>query len=96
MFLWMVGLEVIKQVCCVSRVCKGTIANPTNNLFLVSNSTIFIDRKTEVLPHFAFARSVLSLTEELEDSSIAIFTAYCLAFMHVHALVSDLQHTWMF
>ena len=24
-------------------------ANPTNNLFLVSNSTIFIDRKTEVL-----------------------------------------------
>ena len=34
-------LEVIKQVRCVSRVRKGTIANPTNNLFLVSNSTVF-------------------------------------------------------
>ena len=31
MFLWMVALEVIKQVCCVSRVCKGTITNPTDN-----------------------------------------------------------------
>ena len=45
----------------------------------------FINRKTKVLPHFAFARSVLSLTEEEEDSSVAIFTAWCLAHVHVHA-----------
>ena len=37
--------------------------------------------KCEVLPHFAFTRSVFSLTEEVEDStgtvdSIAIFTAW--------------------
>ena len=35
-FLWMVGLEVIKQVRCVSQVCKGTIANPKKKKQLVS------------------------------------------------------------
>ena len=45
----------------------------------------FINRKTKVLPHFAFSRSVLSLTEEEEDSSVAIFTVWCLAHVHVHA-----------
>ena len=69
---------------CFSSISKGTIANPTNNLFLVSNSTIFFDRKTEVLPHFAFAGGVLSHTEEVEDFSVAIFTTWCLAFVHLH------------
>ena len=76
MLLWMVGLEVIKQVRCVSQVCKGTIANPKKKTtcFLSVTAPFFIDRKTKVLPHFAFAKSVLSLTKEGEDSSVAFFT----------------------
>ena len=70
---------------------QGTLANPTNNLFLVSDSIIFIDMKPKVLPHFAFTRSVFSLTEEVEDStgtvgSIAISPRGLAACACAHAL----------
>ena len=45
----------------------------------------FIDRKTKVLPHFAFTRNVLSLIDEGEHSSVAIFTMWCLEHVHMHA-----------
>ena len=83
MFLWMVGLEVIKQVCCVSRVRKEAIANPKkNHLFLISNSTVFHRQENQSTSTLRFAKSVLSLTEEGEDCSVAFFTAWCL--VHVH------------
>ena len=82
MFLWMVALEVIKQVCCVSRVCKERSQIRQTTCFLLVTALFFIDRKTKVLPHFAFTRSVLSLMEEGEHSSVAIFT---LVLVHMHA-----------
>ena len=50
--------------------------------FLLVTALFFIDRKTKVLPHFAFTKSVLSLMEEGEHSSVAIFT---LVLVHMHA-----------
>ena len=81
-FLWVVGLEVIKQVRFHSM--QGNDRKSNKQLVF---STIFINRKTEVLPDFAFARSVLSLTEEpeVEDSSVAIFIVWSLALVHMHA-----------
>ena len=78
---------------CFMSISKGTIANPTSNLFRVSNSTIFIDRNWNTST-LRFARSVLSLTTEYSSVtsvvSVAIFTAWCLALVHVlvHARLS--------
>ena len=92
MFLWIVALEVIKQVRCVSQVHKGMVTNPTKTCFLLVTAPFFIDRKAKVLPHFAFTRSVLSLIEEGEHSSVAIFTMWCLVHVHMHACFG--ARTW--
>ena len=42
-----------------------------------------VDLKTEVLPYFALARSVEEV-EHSSDASVAIFTTWCLALVHVH------------
>ena len=53
MFLWMVGLEVIKQARCVSRVSareRSQIRQATCFLLAIA---LFSSTGTEVLPHFA-------------------------------------------
>ena len=87
-FLWMVGLEVIKQVRCVSRVSARERLQIRQTSFILLVTAPFSLTGTKVFPHFAFARCVLSLTEKVEHSSIAsvaIFTAWCLVLVHEHA-----------
>ena len=96
LFFWVVGLEVIKQVCCITRAWKRLLANSTNNLFLAYNSAIFIDSKpkyfqTLPLPEPSVLRANEELLLVLADSSVAIVlhvvSTSRLALVHsVHAL----------
>ena len=83
-FLWIVDLEGMKQVCCVSRVSAREWSQIRQATCILLVTAPFSLTGTEVFPHFAFARCVLSLTEEVEHSSVAIFTVWCLVLVHEH------------
>ena len=84
MFLWVVGLEVIKQVCCVSQVSAREQSQIRHTTCFLLETAPF-STGTQVLPQFTFANSVWSLTTEYSSvAGITIFTAWYLALVHVH------------
>ena len=89
-FLWIVDLEGMKQVCCVSRVSAREWSQIRQATCILLVTAPFSLTGTEVFPHFAFTRCVLSLTEEVEHSSVAIFTVWCLVLVHEHTCL----HVW--
>jgi len=87
-FLWMVGLEVIKQICCVFPSFREQSQIRQTTCFLLVIAPFSPTEKLKYLHTLLLLEvrvSVFSLTEEMEHSSVAsvaIFTTWCLALAH--------------
>ena len=87
-FLWMVGLEVIKQICYVFPSFREQSQIRQTTCFLLVIAPFSSTEKLKYLHTMFLLKvhvSVFSLTEEVEHSSVAsvaIFTAWCLALAH--------------